>query len=551
MLQKISIRNYAIIKDLQVSFEEGLNCITGETGAGKSILVGALGLVLGNRAETSALHNSQEKCIIEASFSSNHPAIHVFLHDNELDVLPELLVRREISPAGKSRCFINDTPVTLQQIKTLGTYLADLHQQFDTLDITESNFQLEVIDAFTQQQNLLSEYQQQFNHWSQLNQQIQHLKNQQIQFQKDKDYYGYLYQELADASFKPNEIEQIEQELDWLEHANSIKQQLTAIEYQLTSSDNPVTAILKQAAQSLQPFKHQKEDINQLHVRLHNMYVELQDIASDAIRQADHIHIDDESLQELHSRFALGQKLLKKHQLNSTNELLDLQQSLEEKLQFALHMDDELKQLETTLQKTESTCEKLAQQLHANRQKSALLFSEQVTALLIKMGMVNATLQVQVGLANQLLPSGKSTVQFLWNANKSKQFELLSKSASGGEMSRIMLAIKSLVGKKMSLPTIIFDEIDTGISGESAKQVALIMQELAQSIQIISITHQPQIAAKSAHQYLVYKSDVNGSIQTQVRKLSVEERVQTIAGMIAGENLTSSIIDSVKQMMLH
>ena len=549
MLQQLSIQNFAIIDELRVEFQQGLNVITGETGAGKSILLGALGLVLGNRADSSVLRSTDKKCIVEATFSSNKKQLQQWLTQNEIDLEEELILRREIAANGKSRAFINDTPVSLTQLKELTAALVDLHQQFDTLELGEENFQREVLDALAGCADLVEHYRLQFLYYTRLQKELELLKQQQLQKQKEQDYKQFLLDELEQAALKANELEDAEQELKLLNSAESIAAVITDSVAFLKEGETPVVQQLKIVLQRLQQYKDVHQDISSISERLQSAQIELSDIASELDHLQNSISIDEARMQQLNERIELGYKLQKKHGLHSTNELLSLQQQLSDELQAVADADYTIAAKEKEAAQLHIQLEKEAKAIHQLRSKQTEPFVKQLNELLTRVGMPNAQLKVEL-TAGPLQQFGADKISFLFDANKSNRFEPISKVASGGELSRLMLCIKSLVAERISLSTMLFDEIDTGISGEAAKQVGILLKELASRQQVITITHLPQIAAKADVHYFVYKQDEKSAIKTKVRKLTKDEQIEAIAKMLSGEKPTEASLVTAREMVM-
>lgn len=552
MLSRLSIQNYAIIGKLEIDFSSQLNIITGETGAGKSIIVGALGLILGQRAESNVLLNKERKCIVEGCFKGESSDNHVthFLKENELDVHDELVVRREISPNGKSRAFINDTPVNLSQLNQLSSWLVDLHQQFDTLELGETDFQREVLDALAGNFNYLKIYRFTFEAAREAEKNLKKLKEQKAQFNKEFDYHQFQFNELEDAAFRENELEDLDQELKMQSNAEGIKNALTKIYYQLEESDEPIIRQLKTMINGLHPFSDLQHDIPNLIQRLQSVYIELQDIAGETDRMSNRVNADPETIEKINARLSLGYRLLKKHGVKTTAELLEVKENLRQKLQDVLNIDEAIANAEKEYAQLISKAGEQAAKISEARKKQAKPLESQVNKMLVQVGMPNAKLRVEIS-GGSLSPDGFDNVDFLFDANKSNQFQSLRKVASGGELSRLMLCIKSLVAKSMDLPTLIFDEIDTGISGEAAKQVGFIMKELAAARQVICITHQPQIAGKADAHFLVYKAVKNDAVTTGVRLLDTDERIVAIAKMLSGEKPTAAAMENAREMVMN
>ena len=554
MLQKLHIQNYAIIDEIEIDFSGMLNIITGETGAGKSILMGALSLILGERAESGALLNREKKCVVEGFFvAGNKKDVKQFLELNELDAEEELVIRREIGVNGKSRAFVNDTPVNLEQLRQLSSMLVDLHQQFDSLELGESSFQRQVLDALAGHAALLQQYQLLYRQWRENKKGLDALQYQKKQFTAAHDYNKFLFDELDSANFKENELEELDSELKLLGNAENIKGALGAVTQALTEGESPIVQQLKSVLHQLQSYTSYHAGLPSLLERLQSAQIELDDIAGEVERINDHVQYDAQRIELVSERISQGYKLLKKHGAQNTTELLALQAQLSDKLQAILNIDDAIvvKEKETALLYEQAMTAAL--QLSANRKKQIKPLEKKVNDLLAKVGMPNARLQVDLQGAREavLQDDGFDTIEFLFDANKSNRFEPVRKVASGGELSRLMLCIKSLVAQSLDLPTLIFDEIDTGISGEAAKQVGLIMKDLAKARQLIAITHQPQIAGKADAHFFVYKEIRGNAVKTNIRLLSQDERITAIAQMLSGEKPTAAALQNAREMVMN
>jgi DNA repair protein RecN (Recombination protein N) len=550
MLKQLSIQNYAIIDVIDIKFPDGMNVVTGETGAGKSIIMGALGLILGDRADSSALVNKEKKCIVEGVFEIETKAgVKSFLKGNELDGEEELVLRREIAVNGKSRAFINDTPVNLEQLRELSSLLVDLHQQFDALQLGENDFQREVIDALAGNRNVIGEYRIIYSEWKRIQQKLDELRNQKQQFDKEADYNRFQFTELDEAGFRENELEETDAEVKMLNNSEEIKNTLSKVYFELKESESPVVNQLKILANQLQVYSLFHPQLPELVQRLQSAQLELQDVAGDLDSISYHINYSPQKIEQLNERLSLGYKLMKKHGVKTTNELLTIQKQLEEKLQTVLNMDDSIQQKERELAITYKKALELANEISEGRKKQVKPFEEKVNKLLAQVGMPNAKIKVDIKDETDLNSFGKNSIEFLFDANRSKQFSPVRKVASGGELSRLMLCIKSLVAQKLDMPTLIFDEIDTGISGEAARQVGIIMKELANNRQVICITHQPQIAGKANAHFFVYKEIVKDEVKTNIRLLNKDERITAIAKMLSGEKPTSAAMENAREMV--
>lgn len=549
MLQHLSIQNYAIIDVLEIDFSSGMNIITGETGAGKSIIIGALNLILGERADISSLVNKEKKCVIEGHFQAEgNELIKHFLAENDLDDPTQLVVRREIAPNGKSRAFINDTPVNLSQLQSLSELLVDLHQQFDTLSIGDNNFQVNVIDALADTHEVLTDYRKSFRLWKQTEKDLVLLQQQQLQFEKESDYNRFQYDELAALNLKENELETIEAELKMLSNAEGIKNTLNRVCSELAEGEQPITQQLKSLSNLLHSYTGFHKDLPEINSRLQSAQIELSDIADELERLNDHINYDAEKIDQLNERMSAGYKLQKKHGVQSTNELLTIQKELEEKLDAVLNIAENIASLEAQVANHQKKVLALGEKISQARKKQVPAFEKNVNQSLMQVGMPNARLQVSV-LPQVPADNGIDAIDFLFDANKSGQFKPVNKVASGGELSRLMLCVKSLVAEKMDLPTLIFDEIDSGISGEAAKQVGIIMKTLAANRQVICITHQPQIAGKADAHFFVYKELSGEKVKTNIRQLSTDERITAIAQMLSGEKPTAAALENAREMV--
>ena len=550
MLQKLNIQNYAIINELEIDFSDKLNIITGETGAGKSILMGALSLILGERADSTVLQQKDKKAVVEGSFKAmNKKAIRYFLKENDLDAEDVLMIRREIAANGKSRAFINDTPVNLNQLKALSTLLVDLHQQFDTQELSSSDFQQEVLDALAGNAEQLQQYQQLFLQYKKTKKELTALQTEQAAANAALDYNQFLFDELDEANFKANELEELDAELKLLSNAENVKQELTGIYFELKESEQPVMQQLKTLYNKLQALNQYHTGIAELAKRLQSTQLELADIADELEHINNSVNYSAERIQLVNDRISMGYKLQKKHGVTTTHELLTLKDELQQKLNKILNISEAIQQKEKQTAALLQQCQQTAKIISDNRKKAIKPFTENINSLLARVGMPNARFMAEALPLETLGELGIDKIEFLFDANKSNRFEPLRKVASGGELSRLMLCIKSLVAKKLQLPTLIFDEIDTGISGEAAKQVGNIMKELSASHQLISITHQPQIAAKADAHYFVYKAIEKDKIVTSIRLLNNDERITTIAQMLSGEKPTAAALQNAREMV--
>lgn len=551
MLQKLYIRNYAIIDELSLEFDREMNVITGETGAGKSIILGALALILGERADTSVLINREEKSIVEALFLTEHNrTVQQLLLEADLDVEQHTIIRREISPGGKSRAFINDTPVTLTVLNKLSAALVDLHRQFDLRAMEQEDFLYEVVDAVADTRKMRNQYQQSFHQYRQTQHAYQKLEAEQLQWQKEADYKQFLFEELEQANLSPGEIELATIHLKQLEHAEQILNTLHTVHDVLEGSEQPVNHELKRALQQLQTIASVFPEADALTQRLESSLLELRDIAEEALLLQEKTEMNPEQLQRTQERLDMAYRLLKKHGVNTTEELLLLQQQLQAELMQQSNAGKALQELQEQITALEKELVELAADLSKQRGAALPYFETQINNLLQPIGMPNAVLKITLSLSADLHKMGRDHIQFLLDANKSGQFLPVQKAASGGELSRIMLCIKALTAKALELPTLIFDEIDTGISGEAAHQVSILLQDLGHYHQVVCITHLPQVAGRGNKHFFVYKAESDsGKIITRIRVLGTEERVSAIAEMIGGAQPSQAAIENARELV--
>lgn len=549
MLDKLQIRNYAIIDELDISFTTGLNIITGETGAGKSILMGALNLVLGQRADTQVLLDPSRKCQVEAVFRvQEQHRIRLFFEENDLDEEDEIRLRREISSNGKSRSFINDTPVNLSQLRLLSSLLVDLHQQFDTLELGSEDFQREALDAWCgnlPQSTLMAE---QFGAFSSYRKKLEELKQQQLKANQELDYHKFLFDELDALDLREHEGENLEAESKLLEHADTVRQQLAGACHILQESEQPIVQQIKSIINRLRPVQEFHPDLAAITERLQGTQAELADIADELQRIDDNMDINPGRLGKIQERLSAIYTMYRKHGVNDTAGLLAVKDGLQQKLDAVTNLSAEIQEWEKKMLAAEKSCLETATLLSKSRNREKENLSAKVNALLKQVGMPNARLKISVEKSG-LTATGTDDIRFLFDANKTDRFESLQKVASGGELSRLMLCIKSLVAGKLNLPTLIFDEIDTGISGEAARQVGMIMRDLSAQHQLIAITHQPQIAARAHSHFFVYKQEQGGRVKTTMRRLEQEERIMAIARMLSGEKPTPAAMENARELV--
>lgn len=555
MLQKLSISNYALIDDLEISFDKGLNILTGETGAGKSIILGALSLILGQRAESRYFFNQQKKCVIEGTFQIKGFHLKSFFDENDLDYEVESILRREITADGKSRAFVNDTPVNLGLLKQLGEKLIDIHSQHATLEINDPEFQLLVVDAVAGHSELLGDYRSKHKTYKKNSARLQQLIADSDKAKSDLDYYQFQFDELEKAQLDADEQEKLEQELYALNNAEEIKRSLLAACYLVQEGETSALLQLREATHHLSSLEKFNPAIAELHERLKSVTIELKDIAAEVENIEQRTHTDEQRAVEINDRLHLIYTLQKKHRLNTISELLGLRDELSEKIEQAVHGDEEIEKLQKQLADEKKELEQLAGQLSANRSKAIPQIEKQVVEALAEMGMSNSVLKIEKsslppkGRDSSLGPDGSDAIKFLFSANKGHALAEMSKVASGGELSRVMLSIKSLIASHTALPTIIFDEIDAGVSGEVANKVGIVMERLAQNLQVITITHLPQMASKGKSHYFVYKDNSAATTYTRIKQLNEQERVVEIAKMLSGDKPGESALQNARELL--
>ncbi|MCX2586552.1 DNA repair protein RecN [Pedobacter sp. MR22-3] len=549
MLQKLSIRNYALIDSLDIEFDKGLNIITGETGAGKSIILGALSLILGQRAESKYFFSQDKKCVIEGNFLLADQKLLEVFEENDLDFANETILRREISIDGKTRSFINDTPVNLSILKQIGERLIDIHSQHATQEINNADFQLLIVDALANHQTVLFEYSTGFKRLKQENNRLQKLISDATEARSRQDYEQFLFNELEQAGIKEGEQEELELELERLTHAETIKRALLTSAGLLNEGEPSGLQMLKEASLQLQAIEKFDPAINVLFERLRSSIIEVKDIAQELSSIEENTLHSADRLEIVQQRLDLFYALQQKHRVAGNTELLEIQARLEINLNQLLSSDENIESLQKEIDALKKELQKLAEQLSTNRKKAIKVVEQETSNTLRKVGMPNAKLVLDQNKLTELNKDGLDEIHLLFSANAGQAPAPVNKVASGGELSRLMLAIKTLLAKHTSLPTIIFDEIDTGISGETALKVGEVISVLGENMQVISITHLPQIAAKGHSHYFVYKNDEKGKTTTGIRKLKQDERIGIIAEMLSGKNPGSSAIENAKELL--
>ena len=549
MLQQLHISNYALIDELSVSFEPGFNVITGETGAGKSILLGALGFALGDRADTNVLYDKDKKCVVEAQFALDDDTLRPLFEENDLDFEAECIFRRELNPQKKSRAFINDTPVALQTMKEIGCQLADIHSQHDSLLLTDADFQLRLLDDIAQNGEILADYQTEYHNYNGLKRRLNELKAMADKNTAENDYLKFQLEELDKAGLKEGEYADIEQTLSVMENAEEIKTLLVTANGLLDNSENAILGQVNELTSTLSRLRHLLPDTDSLGARVENLKVELKDIAYDLRRKEDDTQFDEGQLQSLQERYDLLSRLMMKHHVNDFEALITLRDSLKERVNAFENIDEAIAKAEKELKESEKRLLQQAKVLHDKRVEAATAFSEKVATLVRQLAMPFAQFQVSVEKQENFGNKGTDAICFLFSANKGVAPDDLRRVASGGELSRLMLSIKSAVSSYNYIPTLIFDEIDTGVSGEVAAKIGGIMQQMGQSLQLISITHLPQVASKARHHYFIYKDNDGLRTQSHIRMLNAEERVTEIAKMLSNDQVTPEALRAAEVLL--
>lgn len=549
MLSELSIKNYALIETLQVQFEAGFTSITGETGAGKSVLLGGLALVLGKRVDFSNINDASKKCIIEASFNIDNFNLNQFFEDNDLDFDSHTILRREVLPSGKSRAFINDSPVNLSVLANLGEQLIDIHSQQQTQELTSDDFQFQIIDALANNSTTVLDYQQLLKSYKTTQKQLNDLRASKLQSEKDQDYQSFLLNELSEAKLQTIHLEALEIEYNTLNNVELIQSELTLANQLISTEDLGVASNLR----TLKQLFHKLADISSIYQalsdRIQSVAIELDDIFSDIETEQSKIEVNPSRLSEIDLILQTVHNLFAKHSVNSVEALIDIEAHLASQLDTLASLDDFIATVEKTLESIVKQLDSCAKTIHKQRLQVLPDLIEQLETILTDLGMPNARFKLLLNPSETYLYNGKDHLEFLFTANKGASFLPLKKAASGGELSRIMLAIKSVLSKYQQLPTIMFDEIDTGVSGEIAHKMGDIMEQMSAYMQVFSITHLPQIAAKGQSHFKVFKQDIQETTVTSLKKLSKEERVEEIAQMLGGKELSASAIAHANQLL--
>lgn len=549
MLLRIHIQNYALIDELTVDFADGFSTLTGETGAGKSILLGALMLALGNRADSSSLGNADQKCVVEATFNVKPYGLESIFESLDLDYQDETIIRRELLPNGKSRAFVNDTPVNLNNLKDLGCQLIDIHSQHENLELNNNQFQLKVVDAVAKNGDLLKQYSLTFNEYKRLCKELEDLKESARKMEADYDYNQFQYNQLAE--FGPENVnqEEMENEFQTLSNVVEIQRNLGGAIYLLQDGEQNLLSNLAQIRQILQQTQRYFAKSEEYLKRLESVTIEMKDFTQELENDEQRLENQPERLEELRTRLDQLYSLLQKHQAQNVEELVEIKNNLEASLNKSSDCGLQIEKTEKLLAETTLKLDKLAKDLTDKRRKAIDPLCKQICSHLVGLGMPNAQMQISLTDTNQFTANGRDSVNFLFTANKNHELQNISKIASGGEISRLMLSIKAILSQSVALPTVIFDEIDTGVSGDIAHKMAELMCQMSEQMQVITITHLPQIAAKGKNQYRVSKHDVGNTTHTFVERLSATERIDEIARMLSGNAITNEARENAKILL--
>lgn len=549
MLQTLHIKNFALIEHLHIDFSDRLSTITGETGAGKSILLGALGLVVGNRADLTSLKDKEQKCVVEAHFNIADYHLQDFFAENDLDYEDVTIIRREILPSGKSRAFVNDSPVNLQELQQLGTYLIDIHSQQQTRELSDEQYQIQILDAVAGNREEVVNYKKQLSGYKGILSQLKKIQEQKDTLAKEQDYNAFLLQELLSANLVAGEQEELEGELEKLSNVEFIKESIGKALAIANEEQIGVTQNLKEIKASLQKISGISAEYTGFSERVSSLLIEFDDVTDELSATFDKLSNDPERLELINQKLQLIYTLQKKHQVSTVEELIAIQEALDNKVLMADELDGSIEKLTADAEKAKAEIDATALKIHDKRAKAIPVLTEKITIILAQLGMPNARFKFEITLSDSYHNNGKDDMSLLFSANKGTDFGLLKKVASGGEMSRIMLAVKAVLAEYSKLPTIIFDEIDTGVSGEIAHKMGDIMKIMSRGMQVWAITHLPQIAAKGDQHYKVLKFTQGETTVSELRKLSHEERVREVAEMLSGKDISESALKHAEALL--
>ena len=549
MLTGLTIKNYALIDQMQVNFNDGFTIITGETGAGKSILLGGLSLILGKRADLSSLKNPEKKCIIEATFNISNYKLKPLFASEDLDYEEQTIVRREILPSGKSRAFVNDSPVNLSSLQKLGEQLIDIHSQNETLQLVDDSFQFQVIDALAKTEADLKSYTTTLKTYKILQKELLELKQFQAEAIKEHDYNSFLLKELEEAKLKEGELQDLEEEYEVLSNVEAIQEKLESSNQLLTEEQVGIIENLREVKNNLQKLSTISDKYIDIFNRVNSCLIELDDVVTDIDNYHSILEVNPSRLEQVDAKLALINNLMQKHVAQNVLELIKIKEELSIKVEATENVDKDIVDKQNQIEEIKQTLNNQAKIITEKRNKAIPNLIRQLQNILAKLGMPNAQFEITLIPASDFLNNGKDQLSFLFSANKGGQFNTLKKAASGGELSRIMLAIKAILSQYIKLPSIIFDEIDTGVSGEISNKMADIMSQMSKQMQVFSITHLPQIAAKGNTHFKVYKEDINNVTTSNLIKLDYDERVVELAQMLGGTKISDSAIAHAKQLL--
>lgn len=549
MLTQLSINNYALINKLSIDFSSGLSIITGETGAGKSILLGALGLVLGNRADLSSLKDTSHKCIVEAKVAISNYSLEDFFNEVDLDYEPETIIRREILPSGKSRAFVNDTPVTLSVLNQLRTKLIDVHSQHQTMQLSDNNFQFSILDALAKNHARIASYKRGFVQLNKLKRELGQLEATQLEANQQYDYNLHLYKELEEAKVKVDEQAVLEEKLEKLNNIEDIRNNLSEALEITINEEIGIQNLLYTLENRLTKISSFSKDYQEISERVTSIKIEIDDIVTELENANESVDFNPNEVEEINDRLQLLYNLQKKHAVNSNKELITVFDELSEKVGIVESAVEVINKKQEEIDAVSEKLDKVAGLITKARTTSIPKLTKELHVLLTDLGMENARFSIKIKPIKNYFSNGKDELEFLFSANKGGNFGELKKVASGGELSRIMLSVKKVLSENTQLPTIIFDEIDTGVSGEVSNKIAAIMQKMSNNMQVIAITHLPQIAAKGNSHYKVYKKEINGITTTNLKQLTSEERITEIAEMLSGKDISDSALRHAKELL--
>jgi DNA repair protein RecN (Recombination protein N) len=549
LLTQLSINNYALINKLSIDFSSGLSIITGETGAGKSILLGALGLVLGNRADLSSLKDTSHKCIVEAKVAISNYSLEGFFNEVDLDYEPETIIRREILPSGKSRAFVNDTPVTLSVLNQLRTKLIDVHSQHQTMQLSDNSFQFSILDALAKNQTRIASYKRGFFQFNKLKRELGQLEATQLEANQQYDYNLHLFKELEEAKVKVDEQTILEERLDKLNNIEDIRNNLSEALELTINEEIGIQNLLNTLENRLTKISSFSKEYQEISARVTSIKIEIDDIVTELENANESVEFNPSEVEEINDRLQLLYNLQKKHAVNSNKELITVFEELSEKVAIVESAEEVINKKQEEIDVVSEKLDKVAGLITKARTSSIPKLTKELHVLLTDLGMENARFSIRIIPTNNYFSNGKDELELLFSANKGGNFGELKKVASGGELSRIMLSVKKVLSENTQLPTIIFDEIDTGVSGEVSNKIAAIMQKMSNNMQVIAITHLPQIAAKGSSHYKVYKKEINGLTTTNLKQLTTDERIVEIAEMLSGKDISDSALTHAKELL--